>query len=226
MSVRHIGNRRNPVTLVSCRHYPRIDRKRNRSAYMREYRARKRRSEQGERSDTIGRQREEAGDDEVDRLAKWAKRVLRVPAGHPLAGHPMEIPEFGVDFLRDALQHRESLLCLGRRTRRAPSSRCTSWVRMVGPLFVPGWRGAVASVNKEKAGELKRQMQEIAEASGLQGLTFLRSPAPGRVEASDCELAVLSADASSGHAAGFDDVVIDETGLLQERDRGLVNGLR
>ena len=138
----------------------------------------------------------------------------------------MELPQFGADFLRDALQHRESLLCMGRKNAKSAVCAVYLLARMAGPLHVRGWRGAVASVNKEKAGELKRQMQEIAEASGLQGLTFLRSPAPGRVEAGDCELAVLSADASSGHAAGFDDVVIDETGLLQERDRALVNGLR
>ena len=138
----------------------------------------------------------------------------------------MEIPEFGRAFLRDALQHRESALIVARKNAKSAVCAIYLLARMCGPLFVPGWRGAVASVNKEKAGELKRQMQEIAEASNLEGLTFLRSPAPGRVEAPDCELAVLSADASSGHAAGFDDVVIDETGLLQERDRALVNGLR
>ena len=78
-----------------------------------------------------------------------------------------------------------------------------------------------------KAHELVAQMQAIAEASGLQGLRFLRSPAPGRVEAaSGASLDVLAADASAGHAAGYDDAVIDETGLLQERDRALINGLR
>ena len=203
-----------------------FDKKAYQRGYMRRVRAKARAEAQNEEQVTVARQREVSGADPVDALAKWARRVLRVPAGHPLAGQPMEIPSFGVDFLRDALQHRESALIVARKN--AKSAVCAVYLlgRMVGPLFVPGWRGAVASVNKEKAGELKRQMQEIAESSGLQGLTFLRSPAPGRVEASDCELAVLSADASSGHAAGFDDVVIDETGLLQERDRALVNGLR
>ena len=138
----------------------------------------------------------------------------------------MELPEYGADFLRDALRHRESGLIVARKNAKSAVCAIYLLARMVGPLFVPGWRGAVASVNKSKAHELIRQMQEIAEASNLEGLTFLRSPAPGRVEAPDCTLDVLSADASSGHASGFDDVVIDEVGLLQERDRGLVNGLR
>ena len=203
-----------------------FDKKRYQREYMRRRRAKVRGAEREESQVTVARQREVSGADPVDALAKWARRVLRVPAGHPLAGQPMEIPEFGRAFLRDALQHRESALIVARKNAKSAVCAIYLLARMCGPLFVPGWRGAVASVNKEKAGELKRQMQEIAEASGLQGLTFLRSPAPGRVEASDCELAVLSADASSGHAAGFDDVVIDETGLLQERDRALVNGLR
>ena len=37
---------------------------------------------------------------------------------------------------------------------------------------------------------------------------------------------ILSADKSAGHASGFDDALIDELGLLGERDRALVNGLR
>ena len=193
---------------------------------MRRRRAKARGAEREESQVTVARQREVSGADPVDALAKWARRVLRVPAGHPLAGQPMEVPDFGADFLRDALQHRESALIVARKNAKSAVCAIYLLARMVGPLFVPGWRGAVASVNKSKAHELIRQMQEIAEASNLEGLTFLRSPAPGRVEAPDCTLDVLSADASSGHASGFDDVVIDEVGLLQERDRGLVNGLR
>ena len=202
------------------------DPKRDRAEYMRSYRARRRLAEQGADEDTIARQREAAGADEVDKLCAWARDRLVVPAGHPRAGEAMTLPEFGRAFLADALRHRESLLCLGRKNAKSAIVAVYLLARMCGPLSSPGWRGGVCSVNKAKAHELVRQMQEIAEASGLQGLTFLRSPAPGRVEAPGCTLDVLSADASSGHASGFDDVVVDELGLLQERDRALVNGLR
>ena len=37
---------------------------------------------------------------------------------------------------------------------------------------------------------------------------------------------ILSAEKSAGHGSGFDDAVIDEIGLFQERDRELVNGMR
>ena len=138
----------------------------------------------------------------------------------------MTIPKFGRDFLRDALAHRESLLCLARKNAKSAIVAVYLLGRMVGPLYVRGWRGAVCSVNKAKAGELKAQMEQIAKASGLGGLTFLRSPTPGRVEGDGVTLDILAADAGAGHASGFDDVVIDELGLLQEKDRSLVNGLR
>ena len=133
---------------------------------------------------------------------------------------------YGVDFLRDALRARESLLCLGRKNAKSAIVAVFLLARLVGPLRTTGWRGGVVSVNREKAGELKRQMQEIAEASGLEGLKFLRSPAPGRVESATGTLDILSADRSAGHASGFDEAIVDELGLLSERDRELVNGMR
>ena len=69
-------------------------------------------------------------------------------------------------------------------------------------------------------------MEGIALASDLSGLRFLRSPAPGRVESATGTVDILSADRSAGHASGFDDAIVDELGLFQERDRALVNGMR
>ena len=166
------------------------------------------------------------GNDAIDRLVSWSASVLLVPPGHPKEGEPMELPEYVVSFLKDAITHRESLLCLGRKNAKGAIVAVYLLGRMVGPLHFPGWRGGVVSVNKEKAGELKTQMEQIAEASGSRGLQFYRSPTPGRVVAPGATLDVLSADKSSGHASGFDDALVDETGLLQERDRQLVNGLR
>ena len=159
-------------------------------------------------------------------LAKWSRNTLRVPPGHPSAGEPMELPEFGIRFLEDAWNARESGLFVARKN--AKSAICAVYLlgRLCGPLRQRGWRGGICSVNKDKAGELKRQMQEIAEASELSGLTFYRSPVPGRVESPAGTLDILSADKSAGHASGFDDVLVDELGLLAERDRALINGLR
>ena len=136
-------------------------------------------------------------------------------------------PEFGQEFLRDALTARESALIVARKNAKSAVVAVLALGYLIGPLRRPGWRGAVVSVNKGKAAELKEQARQIAEASGLAGLTFRRSPAPGRIESeSGGSLDVLAADASAGHASGFDLVIVDETGLLQERDRALINGLR
>ena len=167
----------------------------------------------------------ETGDPVTD-LCKWARDTLKVPAGHPLAGEPMGVPSFGERFLRDALTHRESLLTVSRKNAKSAIIAILLLGYLAGPLAVRGWRGAVASINSAKAGELKRQMQEIAEASDLRGLRFLRSPTPGRVEAVGGTLDILSADKSAGAASGFDLVVVDELGLLHERDRELIAGLK
>lgn len=161
-------------------------------------------------------------------LAKWSRAVLKVPPGHPLAGKPMVLPQFAVDWLRDSLAPgvRESGLFVGRKNAKSTILAAYLLARLAGPLRTAGYRAGIASVDKLKANELKAQMEGIAKASQLDGLRFLRSPAPGRVESPTGTVDILSADKSAGHASGFDDALIDELGLLSERDRALVNGLR
>ena len=164
--------------------------------------------------------------DPAGALADWCRERLRVPPGHPRAGQPFDLPEFGIRFIRDALTHRESLLCVARKNGKSAIVAAFLLARLTGPLRTAGYRGGVVSVNREKAGELKQHMEALARASALAAVKFWRSPAPGRVTTETGEVDFLSADSSAGHAAGFDDAVIDEIGLLKERDRGLVNGMR
>ena len=92
---------------------------------------------------------------------------------------------------------------------------------------MPGWRGAIASVSKEKAAELRGQVAAIAEASRLGAEVRVRSsPYPGRIETATGSLEVLSSDRTAGHSSSFDLVLIDETGLMPERARELLAGLR
>ena len=53
-----------------------------------------------------------------------------------------------------------------------------------------------------------------------------RAPYPGRIESPTGSLEALSADRTAGHASSFDLVLIDETGLMPERSRELLAGLR
>ena len=98
---------------------------------------------------------------------------------------------------------------------------------LVGPLRVPGWRGAIASVSKEKAGELRNQVAGIVEASGLSGqVRIRRSPYPGVIESAWGSLETLASERTAGHSSSFDLVIVDETGLMPERARELLAGLR
>ena len=63
-------------------------------------------------------------------------------------------------------------------------------------------------------------------ASNLRGLTFRRSPSPGRIESEWGAVDILAADANAGASAGFDLAVVDELGLLKERDRDLIASMR
>ena len=165
--------------------------------------------------------------DPVAALEAWAADTLKVPPGHPLAGESMALPAFAADFLRAGWDAQESALSVARKN--AKSAICAVLVLgfLVGPLRRPGWRAALASISKEKAGELRAQIAEIIEASGLlDEVRIRRSPYPGAIESSTGTVETLSADKSAGHAGGYDLVIIDETGLTEERDRDYVAGLR
>lgn len=163
--------------------------------------------------------------DPVGDLATWAAATLKVPPGHPLAGQPMALPDFALDFLRAGWGAHESALSVGRKNAKSAVCAVLALGHLVGPLRTPGWRGAIASVSKEKAAELRGQVAAIAEASGLD-LRIRRAPYPGRVESTTGTLEVLSSDRTAGHSSSFDLVVVDETGLMPERARELLAGLR
>ena len=197
--------------------------KRDRAAYMRAYRAKKR-AAQSEVVTLPDVPSDPA--DQVKVLAEWSSSSLVVPPGHPRSGEPLVLPDFAQEFLVDALSARWSLLCCARKNAKSAICAILALGFLVGPLRARGWRGAVASLSKEKANELRIQAEEIALASKLGGLTFRRSPQPGRIESATGVLDVLAADKNAGAASGFDLVLIDELGLFPERYRDLVSSLR
>ena len=147
--------------------------------------------------------------DPVGELVAWSRDVLKVPVGHPLAGEPMTLPAFAVDFLRagwnaheSALEHREE----ERQERQ--SARCwrsaSSSGRCVNPAGAAPWRASA----KEKAGELRGQIEAIAKASGLEGLTFRASV---RIPARSCPNPGLAgspvvSDRTAGHSSSSFDL--------------------
>ena len=165
-------------------------------------------------------------DDPIGALVAWSREVLRVPAGHPRAGKPMDLPSFAVEFLRAGWTAHESALCIARNNAKSAICAVLALAFLAGPLRRPGWRGAVASVSKEKAAELRAQIEAIALASDLEGLRFQRAPYPGKVESATGILEILSSDRTAGHSSSFDPVVVDETGLMPERSRGEARNAR
>ena len=165
---------------------------------------------------------------DADEMADWCAKNLIIPPGHfSRSLQPLVLPDYAVNFFREALPVREALMCIARKNAKSAFFAAYILWRLVGPGRYSGYRAGIGSVNREKAGELWLQIEAIAKVSGLigrDGLRLMKSPRhivseTGRVE-------ILSADASAGHASGFDDVLLDELGLLKERDREFVNGLR
>ena len=195
------------------------DRKRHRE-YMRDWR-RKRRTEKALTApDSVNHA------DPVGALVEWSRETLIVPPGHPLAGQPMELPAFAADFLRDGWTAHESALTCGRKNSKSAILGILGLGFLVGPLRRSGFRMAIASLSKEKANELRTQIEAIGTASGLRELTYRKSPYPGKVQSLTGSIEVLSSDRSAGHSSSFDLVVVDETGLFPERSRELLAGLR
>ena len=195
-----------------------------RKLYMRDYRRRKRAEREAEA--VAAPALAPLPDDPVGALADWARSALIVPPGHPLAGRAMALPDYAVDFLRAGWDSHESALCIARKNAKSAICAVLALGHLAGPLRTPGWRGAIASVGKEKAAELLSQVDAIRTASALPNVTIRRSPYPGRIVSPTGTLEVLSSDRTAGHSSSFDLVIVDETGLMPERARELLAGLR
>ena len=69
-----------------------------------------------------------------------------------------------------------------RKNAKTAICAVLSLAYLIGPSTRP-WmaRRYFKSLNKEKAGELRNQVEKIAIASNLKGLEFRRSPYPGKI---------------------------------------------
>jgi len=117
---------------------------------------------------------------------------------------------------------REAGLFMSRKNGKSSLVAVLLLAHLAGPLRRAGWRGAVASLSREKTTELWALAKAVGEASALP-VRF--GKVPRVMEGSDGLVTFLSADATAGHGGGYDMAVVDETGLFPERGRGLVQGL-
>ena len=171
----------------------------------------------------------ETPSDKAEAIFEWAAAKLKVPPGHPKEGSPFEIPKYGEAFLRAALspETHEAALVIARKNAKSAIVAVLLLGFLAGPLRRAGFRAGVASISREKAGELRGQIEAIAKASKLSGLRFWKArSAPAITSESGGSVDILSADKNSGAASSYDVSIIDELGLLGERNRGLVNSMR
>ena len=215
------------AVVFACRGtLPRMGRKRihtDSAARSRAWRARQRLERLGLPPD-----RPPLGDD-ARAVVTWAATFLRVPAGHPHAGRPFVLADWQIAVLDDVLTHRETLLCIARKNAKSALIAVLALAHLCGPLRRAGWRCGVLSASRAKAGELLRQCVEIAAASGLEGLQVRCTPWPGRLigdYAASLEIEGAGNQSTAGHASGYDVAIVDELGLLQERHRPQVAGMR
>ena len=139
----------------------------------------------------------------------------------------MVAPPFLVAFVRDVMGPgvKEALLCTARKNSKTGGIAMLALAHLAegAPFKRPGQRIAVVSLSRDKASETKKAVQDIAVASHLRGLKFLRSPAPGgKVETDDGSELTILAGVEAGTAGGFDLVLVDEAGKMTEKHRGLV----
>lgn len=165
-------------------------------------------------------------DDPATAVADWAEEKLLVPTGL-LAGKPFIIPDWQREFLAGALAPdvREAALCTARKNGKTGIIAALLLGFLVGPLRLRNWRALVVSLTGQHASELKRQVGEICEASGILNVRIMATPAPGRIVGPFGDVQCLAADKSSGHAVGCDMAIIDEAGLLDENQRAMWQGV-
>ena len=203
--------------------------KRDRAAYMRQWRARKRAAAKG--GDLLGaaavpisgRQRAKA-------LCDWVEAELRVPEG-PGVGERFRLMDWQREYFRGALDPavREAGMSIGRRNGKSYSVALLCMGYLCGPLASAKHRAAAVSLTAPKSAILRDAIMGIAEASRSDafGLQLRRTPYPGEITAAGgASILFLSADKAGAHGLGLNAAVVDEMGLMEERDRGLVSSLR
>lgn len=139
-------------------------------------------------------------------------RSLRVPAGHPRAGGPMDISWFAGPVARalDSEATRAVVCCARKNGKTGAVGALIAWAVQECP---PAWRGQVVSVRRENAQETILAVRGLVDVLGLSvKVTGHRVRGPAGQE---CK--VTAASDGAGHSVGLDMVIIDEAGLMKAR---------
>ena len=119
-------------------------------------------------------------DDPAGAIAAWSAERLVVPPGHPHEGRPMELPEYGVAFLRDVFRpgiREGSYACarknakIGDRGGLAPGSPG----RSPSAVWLAGWRVFNLKAESCRAQSAMRANRYSVEPSRAQVSSVSRS---------------------------------------------------
>lgn len=165
-------------------------------------------------------------DERSREIADWARRTLVVPDGL-LAGRPMELQDWQIDYLRDLLAADQAGLSVARKNGKSSLIAALLLYYCAGPGRTRHFRAAVASLTGHLASEFGDLLGRVAEASGLlPSMRRTRMPYPGEIRFGDgITLRLLNSGAAAANAMSLDLGVVDEMGLMRERHRPVVQSL-
>ena len=171
----------------------------------------------------------QAGISEEDPI-DWIEANLIVPSG-PLMGQPFVVHDWQREFLKNFLNREISEGCLSVSRKNGKTGLIASLILayLVGPLNIKNGRILCASLTGRLAKELRDSTEETARASGRsisEAIRVLKAPFPGSIQGRNgCRVEILATDRATGHSSAADLVIVDEGGLLEERDRSVWGNL-
>ena len=152
--------------------------------------------------------------------ADWLRFAsgLVVPAGHRLAGQPMDIGWFAEPVaagLDNPDVSRVAVVCARKNGKTAGAGALVVWGVTACP---PGWRGQVVSVRRENAARTVASARGLVDALGLS----VRVTGSKLTGPAGQECVVAAASDAGGHSEDLDLVVVDEPGLMRPRHAAVV----
>ena len=78
----------------------------------------------------------------------------------------MALPDFAVDWLTESWDAHESALSTARKNAKTAIAAVTNLGYLVGPLRRPGWRGAIASLDKTRRANCGARWRRLPRRPG------------------------------------------------------------
>ena len=164
--------------------------------------------------------------EKIEEGLEWMSR-LSVPDGGRY-GEAFDLEDWQKDWVRGVMQEDVQVggLSISRKNAKSMLNTLLQGCFLSGPWNYYGWVG-ICCADKGEHAELMRHYLQILSDMNQLGITFRRSPRPGRAYGmEESQLYFLAADKDrTGHASNPDIVWLDEAGALTENQRPLWNAL-